>query len=662
MTVSNNYAVQSYTGNGSTTSFSFLWPVYLTSDVVVYQNVSGVESIVPSSAYSVTAGASGGTVVFNEAPANGVKIAITRQTPLSQETPYKTSSGFDAAVVEHDFDKLVMCLQEASKELDHCIKTGVTSEVDPDELLQQVERVYNSIDNVDTVADNISKVNAVGDNISNVNTVAGYISNVNTTAESILNVNTVAGDISSVNTVAGDISSVNAVAGDLDNIDAAPTHAAHSEIWAEGTDEQVEELGGQHSAEEWARIASISAGISRNIGETICSTVSLEDASLHLADGSLISGSGIYSAFVDAMAERYMEGLYTLYAYVYNDGNDDHIIYTKTTTIEADTVLYNSDGTIYLGADFAIVLSGDDYVIQYSGNDTTYTSADNLELQRYKFFTTEANWQSAVSIYGVCGKYVYDSENNTIRLPKYSDKVWTGGGTANAKGNGKAIGLTNGINEGVMINTAGSYGMLAPSINTLDVNVGTDTQSHNSDYTTWGNKATGLVEDALKSGIVVDLSTITTSMDGYWYIVVATTVKTDIQADIDRIAADLAGKADIDLTNVSNRSGFRKFVKGYKNGSSWYKIFQEYDAETGNPLGLWCEQGGVLESNLSNAQQNVPLLISYKDTNYDIDVCVLYTSGDANGQEYVVKSSITKDDFKILYTGNKKWSARGYIS
>lgn len=33
-------------------------------------------------------------------------------------------------------------------------------------------------------------------------------------------------------------------------------------------------------------------------------------------------------------------------------------------------------------------------------------------------FETESNWQSSVSTYGVCGKYVYDSVNNTIRLPK----------------------------------------------------------------------------------------------------------------------------------------------------------------------------------------------------------------------------------------------------
>jgi len=33
-------------------------------------------------------------------------------------------------------------------------------------------------------------------------------------------------------------------------------------------------------------------------------------------------------------------------------------------------------------------------------------------------FVSESDWQSAVTTYGVCGKFVYDSTNNTVRLPK----------------------------------------------------------------------------------------------------------------------------------------------------------------------------------------------------------------------------------------------------
>jgi hypothetical protein len=42
-------------------------------------------------------------------------------------------------------------------------------------------------------------------------------------------------------------------------------------------------------------------GESRNIGQIIPSAIPLTDAGLHLLDGSLILGNGIYSDFVDYM-------------------------------------------------------------------------------------------------------------------------------------------------------------------------------------------------------------------------------------------------------------------------------------------------------------------------------------------------------------------------
>ena len=103
-------------------------------------------------------------------------------------------------------------------------------------------------------------------------------------------------------------------------------------------------------------LIEIDAGSSRNIGEIVASTIPLTDAGLHLLDGSLINGNGIYSDFVD-----YIAGIY----------------------------------------------------------DPTAN-----------YFCTEVEWQTSVATYGVCGKFVYDSVNNTVRLPKYNSKIYTGGGTA----------------------------------------------------------------------------------------------------------------------------------------------------------------------------------------------------------------------------------------
>jgi hypothetical protein len=227
MTVANNYAVLKYEGNGSTTNFSFTWPVYQSDDVVVYQNVAGVETVVPDTNYSVSLTDSGGVVSFNTAPAVGTIIALTRSTPLSQETPYKTSSGFDAVVVEHDFDKQVMSLQEISKELEFCVKTNVTSDVDPDVLAAEVQRVYGSIDNVDAVADDISSVNAVAADLTNIDTVAGSISDVSAVAADISKVAAVADDLTNINAVSGDLSNIDTVAGIATDVSTVASNVAN---------------------------------------------------------------------------------------------------------------------------------------------------------------------------------------------------------------------------------------------------------------------------------------------------------------------------------------------------------------------------------------------------------------------------------------------------
>lgn len=172
------------------------------------------------------------------------------------------------------------------------------------------------------------------------------------------------------------------------------------------------------------------------------------------------------------------------------------------------------------------------------------------------YFCTETEWQQAITDYGVCGKFVYDSVNNTVRLPKYSNKIYTGGGTTLVKGNGKALGITNGTDDYGMIlfhNNlgGGSQDYLCTSSDGLNSNVGT---SVTANHPTPRNVTYGLSTNAENSGVIADLSNITTSLDGYYYIVVATSTKTDIQVDIDEIATDLNGKADVDLSNTNNQA------------------------------------------------------------------------------------------------------------
>ena len=172
----------------------------------------------------------GGTVTVTDAKDSSWQIIVYREYGLTQGSEYQDYNAFPAKTLEGNMDKSVMLAQQLQEQVDRCVKMQITSDIDPDVVVAQVERVYSSIDNVDTVADDIANVNIVAGDKANVDvvagiasdvtTVSGISSDVTTVSGNNANVTTVATNISDVNTVAGDIAKVTAVADDLTNIDA----------------------------------------------------------------------------------------------------------------------------------------------------------------------------------------------------------------------------------------------------------------------------------------------------------------------------------------------------------------------------------------------------------------------------------------------------------
>lgn len=303
----------------------------------------------------------------------------------------------------------------------------------------------------------------------------------------------------------------------------------------------------------------------RNIGEIVQSTIPLVDAGLHLLDGGIIVGGGIYDAFVDYIA-------------------------------------------------------------------SIYDSSAN-------YFCTEAEWQQAVIDYGVCGKFVYDSTNNTVRLPKYNSKIYTGGGTAPVVGNGTTLGWTDGTHNGGSVLTSAGYGLYASG----GYNIAVGATTNENALTMNTNKAVGITTDPTKSGILAQLSDITTSLDGYYYIVIANTTKTDIEVDIDEIATDLASKANVNLDNVAASKGI--LTESYMSGTSWYNVYSNG----------WCEQGGYTTST------SVTLLKPYTNTNFHVMVADGTNVGSTSCTNVTITNNSTLS-FNISWCAGAWWEAKGYIS
>jgi hypothetical protein len=110
MPVAEQVPVGSQTGNGSSTTFAFAYPVFDAADLVV--SIDGtVKTLGVDYALTGVGGASG-TIVFTTAPASGAAIVHFRSSALERETDYLELGDLRAAVVNRDFDRIWLALLE----------------------------------------------------------------------------------------------------------------------------------------------------------------------------------------------------------------------------------------------------------------------------------------------------------------------------------------------------------------------------------------------------------------------------------------------------------------------------------------------------------------------------------------------------------------------
>jgi hypothetical protein len=108
--VANQVPFVQFTANGVTTVFGYAFEVPAAADMKVYAD--GV--LVPESAYTLAGVGvqSGGSVTFLVAPVNGTRVLLNREIALQRTTGYQTLGDFRADVVNPDFNRLWMALQQ----------------------------------------------------------------------------------------------------------------------------------------------------------------------------------------------------------------------------------------------------------------------------------------------------------------------------------------------------------------------------------------------------------------------------------------------------------------------------------------------------------------------------------------------------------------------
>lgn len=174
------------------------------------------------------------------------------------------------------------------------------------------------------------------------------------------------------------------------------------------------------------------------------------------------------------------------------------------------------------------------------------------------YFVDETTWQNSVTTYGVCGRFVYDSTNNTVRLPKITG-ILEGTTDANALGD---------LVEAGCPNITGEWGSSVVRPSSINIQTGVfsnpttrqTTQYNNSTANTLTSNNWGLSFDASAGNSIYGNSNTVQpqTIKAYYYIVLASSTKTDIQVNIDNIVTDLNNK--VSKTDNETIGGTKTFT------------------------------------------------------------------------------------------------------
>ena len=134
MTISSTTTKNSYSGNGSTTTFAYGFFIPASTDIqVIVRSANGTETVkaegTGSTNYAITnvGNANGGNIVFVTAPASGETVVLRRNTAKTQATDYVANDPFPAETHESALDKLTIIGQDLQEQVDRSIKLSRTN-------------------------------------------------------------------------------------------------------------------------------------------------------------------------------------------------------------------------------------------------------------------------------------------------------------------------------------------------------------------------------------------------------------------------------------------------------------------------------------------------------------------------------------------------------
>ena len=132
MTISTTIIKSSYSGNGSTTAFTYNFKITDQDDIqVIIRSANGTETVKTLSTHYTVAGVGGnsGTVTFQSGhiPVNGETVLLRRATPKTQAMDLIDNDPMSADTIETAHDKVISITQELQEQIDRSLKLSRTN-------------------------------------------------------------------------------------------------------------------------------------------------------------------------------------------------------------------------------------------------------------------------------------------------------------------------------------------------------------------------------------------------------------------------------------------------------------------------------------------------------------------------------------------------------
>jgi hypothetical protein len=134
MTISTTTIKDSYTGNGSTSAFTYNFKIADDDDIqVIIRAANGTETVKTKTTHYTVSGVgnNSGTVTFTAGniPTGTQTVILRRSTPQTQELDLIENDPLPANSIETAYDKLTQISQELQEQIDRSIKLSRTNTI-----------------------------------------------------------------------------------------------------------------------------------------------------------------------------------------------------------------------------------------------------------------------------------------------------------------------------------------------------------------------------------------------------------------------------------------------------------------------------------------------------------------------------------------------------